>query len=32
MTPIGYPNESPEPKVRKPLKKIVSKDRYGNRH
>lgn len=30
MTPIGYPDESPEPKVRKPLEEIVSIDHYEN--
>jgi nitroreductase len=29
MTPIGYPDESPKPKVRKTLKEIVSTDQYG---
>ena len=29
MTPVGYPDESPKPKVRKPLEEIVSTDQYG---
>ena len=29
MTPIGYPDESPKPKARKPLEEIVSTDQYG---
>jgi nitroreductase len=29
MTPIGYPDESPKPKVRKTLKEIISADQYG---
>ena len=30
MTPIGYPDESPKPKVRKTLEEIASKDQYGS--
>jgi nitroreductase len=30
MTPIGYPDESPRSKVRKPLEEIVSIGQYGN--
>ena len=29
MTPIGYPDESPKPKVRKTLEEIASTDQYG---
>ena len=29
MTPIGYPDESPKPKVLKTLEEVVSADQYG---
>jgi nitroreductase len=29
MTPIGYPDESPKPKVRKTLEEIISAEQYG---
>ena len=30
MTPLGYPDEAPEPRLRKELAEIVSYDKYGS--
>jgi len=30
LLPIGFPDESPPPKLRKPLSQITSMDKYGN--
>ncbi|MEM3615698.1 MAG: nitroreductase family protein [Candidatus Methanomethylicia archaeon] len=30
LLPIGYPDETPPPKPRKPLTEIVSQEKYGN--
>ena len=30
FTPLGYPDESPEPRPRKPLSEIIFRNRYGS--
>jgi nitroreductase len=31
LLPLGYPDESPEPKEMKPLKEMISHDSFGRR-